>query len=59
MTRVSIHIDETNPANPKPVLVVNGQELAMDDRELDDIWAKDQISTARKTYYTNLTRKYK
>ena len=62
--RVSIHIDETDPSKPKPVLVVMGKELMLSECELRDLtaecgWAQDRLSVVRKQHWESLASKYK
>lgn len=64
MSRLSIHVDETNPSKPVTVLVINGQECRISDRELENllndiVWAKGSITKARGTYFSCLASKYK
>ena len=64
MTRVSIHIDETNPSEPKAVLTVNGQSMSLSEREFMCLynemwWACDHLKHAKKNYHQNLAYKYK
>lgn len=62
--RVSLHLDETDACNPIPVLYVNGQELRLNEFELDElwmetIWIKNCISQAHARHFHSLAHKYK
>ena len=64
MSRVSIHVDETQPLQPVAILTVNGQSMSMSEREFMCLynemwWACDHIKSAKKHYYSNLATKYK
>ena len=64
MTRVSIHIDETDPLHPKAVLEVNGSDMVLSEREFMNLynemwWACDSIKNGKKAYYAHLAAKYK
>lgn len=64
MSRVSVHVDETDPSNPKAVLVVNGQELTMSWREVDKlwgdvVWVKNAMSDVYRAHWASLADKYK
>ena len=64
MSRVSLHLDETAPLQPKAVLSINGQEITLTEREFMGLysemwWACDHIKHAKKHYYSNLAHKYK
>ena len=64
MTRVSIHIDETNALEPKAVLEVNGIDMVLSEREFMSLynemwWACDAIKNGKKAYYSHLATKYK
>ncbi len=61
--RTTIHIDETVPANPKAVLVVNGQEMTLSQAELRALeqevkWAVDTISNRQFCCAIKLREKY-
>ena len=63
MTRVSIHIDETNPTQPVSILTVNGQSMSLSEREFMNLfnemwWACDHIKSAKRCH-CNLANKYK
>ena len=63
MTRVSIHIDETNPTQPVSILTVNGQSMSLSEREFMNLfnemwWACDHIKSAKRCQ-CNLANKYK
>ena len=64
MTRVSIHIDETDPLDPKAILTVNGFDMPLSEREFMSLynemwWACDSIKNGKKHYYAHLATKYK
>jgi hypothetical protein len=63
MTRVSVHIDETDPLHPKPALVVNGQELIMTEREFTSLhsemwWAVDHLKHVKKITLSAMAKRY-
>jgi hypothetical protein len=64
MTRVSIHIDDTNPLEPKAILTVNGFDMPLSEKEFMALynevwWARDSIKNGKKHYYAHLATKYK
>lgn len=64
MTRVTLHLDETVPLQPKAVLTINGQEVTLSEKEFTGLysemwWAVDHIKHAKRMYYCNLAHKYK
>jgi hypothetical protein len=64
MTRVSIHIDDTNPLEPKAILTVNGFDMPLSEKEFMALynevwWARDVIKNGKKHYYAHLATKYK
>ena len=64
MTRATVHIDETNPLEPKAVLTINGIDMPLSEKEFMSLynefwWAADHIKQAKKGYYSNLAHKSK
>ena len=61
--RLSVHIDETDPLNPKPVMVINGEEMIMSEKEFTALysemwWAVDHLKHVKKITYSMMAKKY-